>query len=68
MKRDHWTNDEVIFFLEGFRREGFGDWNNSLELAINQFFDFQRPAEDYAVMAYIPETQEIVGIGPPLPR
>lgn len=71
MKRDNWTNEEVIFILEGMRYSNlpeYGDWNKALDMAITQFYDFQRPAEDYAAMAFIPETKEIVVVGPPLPR
>ncbi len=74
MKRDHWTNDEVIHILEGMKmvnRNGLildTDWNVALDQAIGQFWDFKRPADQYAAMAYDPDTQEIVVVGPPLPR
>jgi len=71
MKRDHWTNEEVIYILEGFKNSNLRrhkDWNTALDMAVTQFFDFQRPVTDYAAMAFIPETQEIVVVGPPLPR
>jgi hypothetical protein len=74
MKRDHWTNDEVIRILEGMKmvnRKGLlldTDWNIALDQAIGQFWDFKCPADDYAAMAYDLDTQEIVVVGPPLPR
>lgn len=71
MKRDNWTNEEVIFILEGLKYSNLpkhGDWNKALDIAIMQFYDFQKPVEEYAAMAFIPETQEIVVVGPPLPR
>jgi hypothetical protein len=74
MKRDHWTNEEVISILEGMKqvgREGkclTGDWNMALEVAISQFCDFKRSEGEFAAMAYDPETQDIIVVGPPLPR
>jgi hypothetical protein len=69
MKRDNWTNEEVIDILEGMRMVGQStDWNRSLDHAISQFWDFKRPADQFAAMAYDPDTKEIVVVGPPLPR
>jgi hypothetical protein len=74
MKRDNWTNEEVIDILEGLKqigKDGFPketDWNIALYMAIDQFWDFKRPADQFAAMAYDPETKEIVVVGPPLPR
>jgi hypothetical protein len=73
MKRDKWTNDEVIGILEDFLfyKDGVIEdtgWNNSLLLAISQFGDFKRPIDDYAAMAYDTKTKDIVVIGQPLPR
>jgi hypothetical protein len=74
MKRDNWTNDEVISILEGMKminRNGLildTDWNVALDQAIGQFWDFKRPADQFAAMAYDPDTKEIVVVGPPLPR
>jgi hypothetical protein len=74
MKRDNWTNDEVISILEGMKminRNGLildTDWNVALYQAIGQFWDFKRPADQFAAMAYDPDTKEIVVVGPPLPR
>jgi hypothetical protein len=74
MKRDNWTNEEVIDILEGMKMvflDGTplsSDWNKSLEHAISQFWDFKRPADQYAAMAYDPDTKDIVVVGPPLPR
>ena len=74
MKRDNWTNEEVINILEGMKLVGRGgkdlnaDWNTSLEIAQAQFYDFKKDAQEFAAMAYDPETKEIVVVGPPLPR
>jgi hypothetical protein len=74
MKRDNWTNEEVIDILEGMKsvdRNGLlidSDWNIALDTAIGQFHDFKRPVDQYAAMAYDPDTKDIVVVGPPLPR
>ena len=69
MKRDNWTNEEVIDILEGMKMVGRDtDHNMTLEVAISQFWDFKRPVDQYAAMAYDPETKDIVVVGPPLPR
>ena len=74
MKRDNWTNDEVIDILEGMKTIGKDgvvpdtDHNMTLDLAISQFWDFQKSVDEFAAMAYDPEKKEIVVVGPPLPR
>ena len=78
MKRDNWTNEEVIEILGGLllvgrggvklSEEDGGDWNAALSVAMSQFCDFKRDASEYAAMAYEPETKEIVVVGPKLPR
>ena len=79
MKRDNWTNEEVIDILEGMKmvvvdktdglfRDAKSEWNTALDNAISQFWDFKRPVDQYAAMAYEPDTKEIVVVGPPLPR
>ena len=74
MKRDNWTNEEVIDILEGMKivsRDGEikdTESNFALDVAISQFWDFKRPVDQYAAMAYDPETKDIVVVGPPLPR
>ena len=74
MKRDNWTNEEVINILEGMKISGPDKtprvtyWNMGLEMAIGQFWDFKRPADQFAAMAYDTDTKEIVVVGPPLPR
>lgn len=78
LKRDNWTNDEVIDILKGLRLvdrggkelsdESGGDWNAALNVAMSQFSEFKRDAREYAAMAYDPETKEILVVGPPLPR
>ena len=74
MKRDNWTNEEVINILEGIKMTDKDEtprityWNMALEIAISQFYDFKQPADEFAAMAYDPDTKEIVVVGPPLPR
>ena len=74
MKRDNWTNEEVIDILNGMKvvdKDGLPgevDWNIALDCATSQFWDFKRPADHVAAMAYDPDTKEIVVVGPPLPR
>ena len=74
MKRDNWTNEEVIDILEGMKTVGRDgvvpdtDRNMTLDLAISQFWDFQKSVDEFAAMAYDPEKKEIVVVGPPLPR
>jgi len=74
MKRDNWTNEEVIDILEGMKRVNMNglildtDWNIALNQAIGQFWDFKRPINEFAAMAYEPDTKDIVVVGPPLPR
>ena len=74
LKRDNWTNEEVLDILEGMKmvgRDGLPvdtDSNISLDQAVGQFCDFKRPADQFAAMAYDTDTKEIVVVGPPLPR
>ena len=74
MKRDNWTNEEVMYILEGLKLIGKDgkdineDWNTGLDAAISQFYDFKKDAEEFTAMAYDPETKEIVVVGPELPR
>ena len=74
MKRDNWTNEEVINILEGMKvvdKDGLPkevDWNKALDCAISQFWDFKQPVDQFAAMAYDPDTKDIVVVGPPLPR
>jgi len=74
MKRDNWTNEEVINILEGMKMTDKDEtprityWNMALEIAISQFWDFKRPADQFAAMAYDTDTKDIVVVGPPLPR
>lgn len=73
MKRDNWTNEEVIAILEGMRVVGQDGLprdtaNIALDCAIGQFWDFKRPVDEFTAMAYDPDTKDIVVVGPPLPR
>ena len=74
LKRDNWTNEEVLDILEGMKTVGRDgvvpdtDHNRTLEIAVSQFWDFVRPADQFAAMAYDTDTKDIVVVGPPLPR
>ena len=74
LKRDNWTNEEVLDILEGMKMIDKDEtprityWNMALEIAVSQFWDFKRPADQFAAMAYDTDTKDIVVVGPPLPR
>jgi hypothetical protein len=75
LKRDNWTNEEVIKLLEGRKISGKGGvedeyckvWNEGIESAKEAFYDFQREESDYSAMAYNPEEDAVYHIGPILP-
>lgn len=74
LKRDGWTNQEVIDLLEYLKihpissivAPHFKHHNDGLQSAIEQFNHFERPATESGAMAYNPETKVIFHIGPPL--
>tara|TARA_B100000073_G_scaffold314564_1_gene289813 strand:- start:231 stop:452 length:222 start_codon:yes stop_codon:yes gene_type:complete len=72
IKRDNWTNEEVIGFLKDMRIHGgtlqHHIYNSSLNEAVMLFQDFMRDDSDHAAKAYETEIKEIVMIGPVLPR
>jgi len=81
LKRDNWTNDEVIKILEGCkiyigdkeRSEAHLEYierhNAGIEQAIIQFYDFKAdPEESYSAMAYNTDNGQIYVISPPLPQ
>jgi hypothetical protein len=69
LKRDNWTNEEVISFLKDMRLHGSNHtYNSSLNDAVMLFQDFMRDDSDHAAKAYETEIKEIVMIGPVLPR
>jgi hypothetical protein len=84
LKRDHWTNQEVIEILEGLQipikmdeckswdKEQYDHavtWNQGLSQGIHQFHDFKaNPETSYSAMALDTETGQIVVISPPLPQ
>lgn len=81
LKRDHWTNDEVIDILEGcqicIEDKDRGDehfpileaHNHAIEQAIIRFYDFKAdPEESYSAMGYDVLTKRIYVISPPLPQ
>ena len=75
LKRDNWTNEEVIKLLASQRISSRGgeiteyceSWNTAIDSAQEMFSDFQRETGDYAAMAYCPENDMIYHIGPILP-
>jgi hypothetical protein len=81
LKRDNWTNDEVIDILEGCKihieDKDRGDkhfsileaHNHAIDQAIIRFYDFKAdPEESYSAMAYDPLLKQIFVISPPLPQ
>lgn len=73
LKRDNWTNEEVIKILNGIKiceidENGdpilcTGPFNAGINSAIYQFQDFIRPIEQPGAMAYCPEEDMIYHIG-----
>ena len=84
LKRDHWTNDEVVDIIEGlmisikmddaknWSQEDYdfaSNWNHPLQTAVSQFWDFKAdPKKDAVAKALDTETNQIVVISPPLPQ
>jgi len=81
LKRDNWTNDEVINILEGCKivirdrhRKDKHFYtlearNAGIEQAIIQFCDFKADPEDsFSAMALDTETNHIVVISEPMPQ
>lgn len=77
LKRDNWTNEEIIDILNDIkfvkgkdeeRNQEMEPWNMALDIAITQFWDFLRPTDEFGAMAYDTTTKEIFVVGPPLPR
>lgn len=81
LKRDNWTNDEVIKILEQCkiyigkkeRSEAHLEYlerhNAGIEQAIIRFLDFKAdPDSGETAMAYDPEKNQIFVISPPLPQ
>jgi hypothetical protein len=75
LKRDNWTNDEVINILEGCKiyigeRErsdaqlkNLKRHNEAIEQAIIRFWDFKSDADEFGSMAYDTETKRLYHIG-----
>jgi hypothetical protein len=81
LKRDLWTNDEVINILEGCKiyiedrdRKDKNFYalearNQGIEQAIIQFCDFKAdPEESFSAMAYDPLLKQIFVISSPMPQ
>lgn len=78
LKRDNWTNAEVIKILEGMKAgraddetgkvdivgSGFGEWNSSIEHCISMFRDnFGCGPDDFGALAYDPQDDRVYHIG-----
>lgn len=75
LKRDNWTNDEVISLLESCRLPVFQDGqecgdddNFSLNQAICLFYDLKADPNKPSAKALDIETGRVVCIGPKLPQ
>jgi hypothetical protein len=83
LKRDNWTNDEVISIIEGCmipikmddaknwsqkRYDAAVNWNTPLETALSNFHEFKASPDDWVAKAYDTETSQIVIISKPLPQ
>jgi hypothetical protein len=83
LKRDNWTNDEVIDIIEGLivpikmddaknwsqeEYDSIASWNQSLQMASSQFHDFKADPNGWVAKALDTETNQIVVISPPLPQ
>jgi len=78
LKRDNWTNEEILNFLEGREIYTDGLTGEARELhpmhthALNEIRDlfgsFQIELDSYQALAYDTDTKEIVHVGPMPPR
>ncbi len=79
IKRDNWTNDEVLSFLEDMEwvRNGRTDkmeqihscYTDAINAVRDIFEAFQAPEDSYCgPLAYDTESKLIVYVGPKLPR
>ena len=76
-KRDNWTNEEVIKFLQGEKfiplgKQQTAEWmehhNTAVDDCIEIFRDFQRPSSEPGAMGFCVEEDTTFHIGPPLSR
>jgi hypothetical protein len=67
MKRDGWTNQEVIDIIEGHivsdKSTYAQEHNEGVSVCAEAFYDFTRPLEEFGAMGYDPENKQIVHIG-----
>jgi len=80
MKRNNWTNEEVVDILKGqmlcvnegadeAAQKQVDDWNTSLSDAIEYFsYHFSVSDDDYSALAYDTEKKQIFHIGQILPK
>jgi hypothetical protein len=78
LKRDLWSNDEVIKILEGRKvhvKEGkeaegwIKEHNDAIDQCIYQFWDFKAdPTESFSAMAYETDNGQIYVISEPMPQ
>jgi hypothetical protein len=70
-KRDNWTNEQIIKFLDGqkiVRGDGIetdycNDHNAVIEDVKAFFYDFMRPVEEFGAMGYCAEEDMVYHIG-----
>ena len=74
LKRDNWTNDEVIKIIKGcklVRNKNKGeeesklvkDHNFGIDSALSNFYSFQADPKEFGALAYCPEEDMIYHIG-----
>lgn len=73
LKRDNWTNEEVIQLLKGCRLEPIpnemSDENLSLDMAIGLFRDMKCDSSIFSeAKAFDLDTERVVCVGPKLPQ
>lgn len=71
IKRDLWTNDEVIAILKlSLMGNSFGEkeLDFSLDQAILRFYDFKAKDTEFGAMGFDIEKQLTVYVGPRLPQ
>jgi len=83
LKRDNWSNDEVIDIIEGLmipmkmdeaknwskeRYDCTENWNTSLQMAASTFYDFKAKPDAWVAKALDTTTGQIVVISKPLPQ
>jgi hypothetical protein len=80
LKRDNWTNEEVIRILENQKMIIDADklsdqafkfvknWNNAINQCVFMFRNFSKPVIKHMAMAYDIDDKKIFFVGPKLPQ